>query len=191
MRPQRPGVSDLDVLGFAGDAASDRRSATKCCTCGRCPRRRFDTSGHAAALVNAPDNLDAHRYAPMATYDNLYDSLARIGALMDRDEDILLLFASTHGTEDHTLYVDAGPNGYDYITPKTCSQGPGRCWHRASRHRAVGVLPQAASFHACGLPDTLVITAARADRPSFGCGNTANATYFGQPALVEADEPDR
>ncbi|WP_295959592.1 C13 family peptidase, partial [uncultured Xanthomonas sp.] len=34
--------------------------------------------------------------------------------------------------------------------------------------------------------DTLVITAARRDRPSFGCGNTASATYFGRAWLIDA-----
>src|SRR5690606_8754713 len=34
-------------------------------------------------------------------------------------------------------------------------------------------------------PDTLVITAARHDRPSFGCGDSGSATYFGQALLVE------
>ncbi|MCF5920281.1 C13 family peptidase, partial [Xanthomonas perforans] len=35
-------------------------------------------------------------------------------------------------------------------------------------------------------PQTLILTAARADRPSFGCGNTSNATYFGQAWLIDA-----
>ena len=33
---------------------------------------------------------------------------------------------------------------------------------------------------------SLVITAARADRPSFGCGTDAELTYFGRALLVEA-----
>jgi hypothetical protein len=184
LRPQRPGISDLYVLGFAGDA-SDPVFRNEVLYLRQMFSRRFDTPGHAVALVNAPDNLDAHRYAPMATYDNLYDSLARIGALMDRDEDILLLFASTHGTEDHTLYVDAGPDGYDYITPEDLRQAldDAGIVHRVivlSACYSGGFIPRLRSA------DTLVITAARADRPSFGCGNTANATYFGQAWLVEA-----
>ena len=35
-------------------------------------------------------------------------------------------------------------------------------------------------------PDRTVITAARRDRPSFGCGNSDSATWFGRAFLVEA-----
>ena len=33
--------------------------------------------------------------------------------------------------------------------------------------------------------DTLLLTAARSDRPSFGCGSDSNATFFGRAWLVE------
>jgi len=184
LRPQRPGVVDLYVLGFAGDA-TDPVFRNEALYLRQLFSRRFDASGHALALVNAEDNQGDRRYAPMATYDNLYDSLARIGTLMDREEDVLLLFLTTHGTEDHTLYVDAGVDGYDYVTPEDLRQALDDA---GIRHRVIvlsacysgGFIPALRS------PDTLVITAARADRPSFGCGNTANATYFGQAWLVEA-----
>ena len=184
LRPQRPGVVDLYVLGFAGDA-TDPVFRNEALYLRQLFSRRFDASGHALALVNAEDNQGDRRYAPMATYDNLYDGLARIGELMDRDEDVLLLFLTTHGTEDHALYVDAGVDGYDYITPEDLRQALDDA---GIRHRVIvlsacysgGFIPALRS------PDTLVITAARADRPSFGCGNTANATYFGQAWLVEA-----
>jgi hypothetical protein len=32
----------------------------------------------------------------------------------------------------------------------------------------------------------MIVTAARHDRPSFGCGNTDSATWFGRAFLVEA-----
>jgi hypothetical protein len=34
-------------------------------------------------------------------------------------------------------------------------------------------------------PDTLLLMAARRDRPSFGCGNDSVATYFGRAWLVD------
>jgi len=184
LRPQRPGVVDLYVLGFAGDA-TDPVFRNEALYLRQLFSRRFDASGRSLALVNADDNQGDRRYAPMATYDNLYDGLARIGKLMDRDEDVLLLFLTSHGTEDHALYVDAGVDGYDYITPQDLRQALDDA---GIRHRVIvlsacysgGFIPELRS------PDTLVITAARADRPSFGCGNTANATHFGQAWLVEA-----
>jgi hypothetical protein len=184
LRPQRPGVADLFVLAFAGDA-SDPVFRNEALYLQQLASRRLDAAGHTLALVNAEDNLGNRRYAPLATYDNLYDGLARIGRLMDRDEDVLLLFVTTHGTEDHALYVDAGEDGYDYLSPEDLRQAldDAGIVHRVivlSACYSGGFIPKLRS------PDTLVITAARADRPSFGCGNTQNATYFGQAWLVEA-----
>lgn len=184
LQPQRPGVSDLYVLAFAGDA-TDPVFRNETLYLQQLASRRFDAAGHVLALVNAEDNLHDRRYAPLATYDNLYDGLARIGHLMDRNEDVLLLFVTTHGTEDHALYVDTGPDGYDYLTPEDLRQAldDAGIVHRVivlSACYSGGFIPKLRS------PDTLVITAARADRPSFGCGNTSNATYFGQAWLVEA-----
>lgn len=184
LRPQRPGVADLYVLAFAGDA-TDPVFRNEALYLQQLASRRLDAAGRVLALVNAEDNLGERRYAPLATYDNLYDGLARIGALMDRDEDVLLLFVTTHGTEDHALYVDAGPGGYDYLTPEDLRQALDDA----------GIIQRVIVLSACysggfiprlRSPDTLLITAARADRPSFGCGNTSNATYFGQAWLVEA-----
>jgi hypothetical protein len=136
-------------------------------------------------LVNHPDNLSERPYAPLATYDNLYDTLARIGKLMDPKEDVLLLFVTTHGTEDHTLYVKIGDDEEDFITPEDLREALDDA---GIRNRVIvlsacysgGFIPKLKT------PDTMVITAARADRPSFGCGNTADATYFGKAWLVDA-----
>lgn len=184
LQPQRPGVTDLYVLGVAGDASDDVfRNETLYLK--QLFERRFDASGRVAVLVNHPDNLGEHPYAPLATYDNLYDTLAAIGKRMDTREDVLLLFLTSHGTEDHTLYLQVDQDEEDYITPEDLRQALDDA---GIRNRVVvlsacysgGFIPQ---LHNA---DTLVLTAARADRPSFGCGNTSNATYFGQAWLVDA-----
>ncbi|WP_435013208.1 C13 family peptidase [Xanthomonas arboricola] len=184
LQPQRPGVTDLYVVGFAGDASDDVfRNETLYLR--QLFEQRFDARGRVVTLVNNPDNLGEQPYAPLATYDNLYDTLAAIGKRMDRKEDALLLFVTTHGTEDHTLYVQVDQNEEDFISPQDLRQalddaGIGNRIIVLSACYSGGFIPALRS------PDTLILTAARADRPSFGCGNTSNATYFGQAWLIDA-----
>ncbi|MBB3761338.1 C13 family peptidase [Xanthomonas arboricola] len=184
LQPQRPGVTDLYVVGFAGDASDDVfRNETLYLR--QLFEQRFAARGRVVTLVNNTDNLGERPYAPLATYDNLYDTLAAIGKRMDRKEDALLLFVTTHGTEDHTLYVQVDQDEEDFISPQDLRQalddaGIGNRIIVLSACYSGGFIPALRS------PDTLILTAARADRPSFGCGNTSNATYFGQAWLIDA-----
>jgi len=187
LQPQRPGTTDLYVVGFAGDASEDVfRNETQYLR--QLFAQRFDAAGRIVTLINHADNLGAQAYAPQASYDNLADTLQRIGKLMDKREDALLLFLTSHGTEQHELYVQFGPGedaDYDTITPKELR---GLLDDAGIRNRVIvlsacysgGFVPALKS------PDTLIITAARRDRPSFGCGNTASATYFGRAWLIDA-----
>ncbi len=187
LQPQRPDVPDLYVVGFAGDASEDvfrnevlylRQMFTQ----------RFGAVGRIATLINHGDNLGAHAYAPQASYDNLADTLDRIGKLMDKREDALLLFLTSHGTEQHELYLQFGPGEdaeYDTITPQELR----RLLDDAGIRNRIIVISACYSggfVPALKTADTLVITAARRDRPSFGCGNTASATYFGRAWLIDA-----
>ncbi|MBV6815167.1 C13 family peptidase [Xanthomonas campestris pv. passiflorae] len=184
LQPQRPGVTDLYVVGFAGDASDDVfRNETLYLK--QLFEQRFDARGRVVTLVNNPDNLGEHPYAPLATYDNLYDTLAAIGKRMDRTEDALLLFVTTHGTEDHSLYVQVDDKEEDFISPQDLR----KALDDAGIDNRIIVLSACYSggfIPALRSPQTLILTAARADRPSFGCGNTSNATYFGQAWLIDA-----
>ncbi|KAB7768159.1 peptidase C13 [Xanthomonas maliensis] len=183
LQPQRPGITDLYVVGFAGDAGDDVfRNETLYLR--QLFEQRFGAQGRVVTLVNHPDNLGEHPYAPLATYDNLYDTLAAIGQRMDRKEDALLLFVTTHGTEDHTLYVKVDDDEEDFISPQDLRQA----LDDAGIDNRIIVLSACYSggfIPALRSPGTLILTAARADRPSFGCGNTSNATYFGQAWLID------
>ncbi|MDR6672957.1 C13 family peptidase [Xanthomonas sp. 1678] len=187
LQPQRPGVTDLYVVGFAGDASEDVfRNETLYLR--QLFAQRFGAAGRIVTLINHADNLDAHAYAPEASYDNLAETLQRIGALMDRREDALLLFLTSHGTEQHELYLQFGPGedaDYDTIAPAELRE----LLDDAGIRNRVIVLSACYSggfVPALKSADTLIITAARRDRPSFGCGNTASATYFGRAWLIDA-----
>lgn len=178
---QRPDHADLYVVGFAGDGhQSVFRNEVEYLQ--QLFTRRFGAEGRTLALINHPQTFG---HAPLATVANLQLALHRIGELMDRDEDILLLFLTTHGSEEYELLVQLGPLPMQQLRPHDL---------RAAldvsgiRHRVIVVSACYAGGFVEALrdPDTLVIAAARADRPSFGCGATSEVTWFGRAFLVEA-----
>lgn len=181
LAPQRPGIVDLYAVGFAGDSTEDvfRNEVAYLDTLAS---NRFDARG-VVTLVNHFDSLTSAP-RPLATLENLRAALAGIGKAMDRDEDLLLLYLTMHGTEDHELVVTFPPLLEEWITPPQL--------RAALDDAGIGnrVVVISACFSGGFIPDlrdarTLLITAARADRASFGCGSESNATYFGRAWLVD------
>lgn len=183
MPAQRPGQPDLYVVGFAGDGNEDV-FRNEVLYLEQLMDTRFQAQGRVIGLVNHPDSLDEDAPRPLATLDNLDQALAGIGQAMDPEEDLLLLFITTHGSEDHELFTELPPFLDETIVPEDLA---GAIEASGIRNRVVvvsacysgGFLPALRS------PDSLVITAARKDRTSFGCGAASHVTWFGQAWLVE------
>lgn len=177
-----PGVPDLYAIAFAGDG-DEHVFRNEALYFEELATVRYGAAGRTLALVNHPRSLDSDP-RPLATLGNLRAALQGVGRLMDPDEDLLLLFLTTHGSPDHALsmrlegHVDAGLRPAELREALDAS---------GIRHRLLivsacfsgGFIPALAD------PSTLVITAARHDRPSFGCGDSGSATWFGRALLVE------
>jgi hypothetical protein len=183
LQPQRPGRIDLFTLGFAGDG-SERVFANEVEYFAQLMQRRFDAKGHALSLVNSPDPDDR---LPLATVPNLRAALAAIGQRMDPEEDVLVLFLTSHGSKKHKLYVDlqVPPERLEQVRPADLRKAldeAGIRWRVliVSACYSGGFVPDLKS------PNTLVITAARSDRTSFGCGNESKITWFGDAFLAHA-----
>ncbi|WP_424682443.1 C13 family peptidase [Frateuria sp. YIM B11624] len=179
--PRVSGKPNLYLLAFAGDGSEDvfhneAEYAARLFT------RRFGPTAHALVLENHPDTLATR---PLATWSNLESALDGLAQRMDPQQDILLLYLTTHGSEDHTLLVDMDPLPLDQIGAQDLG---GILAAHPFKWKVVvvnacysgGFIP---SLQAAG---TLVLTAARSDRSSFGCGNDSAATYFGRAWLVDA-----
>jgi hypothetical protein len=112
-----------------------------------------------------------------ATIETLATSLQTAANGMDAENDILFLILTTHGSPAG-LAVKAGPVT-QMLTPPNLADMLART---GVRHKAVVIsacysgifIPPLAS------PDALIITAADADHPSFGCQDKAKWTYFGE-----------
>jgi Peptidase C13 family len=111
-----------------------------------------------------------------ATIEALARSLQLAANRMDAENDVLFLILTSHGSRDG-LAVKAG-RLTQTLTPSNLAAMLART---SVRHKVVVIsacysgvfIPRLAT------PDVLVITAADADHPSFGCQDKAKWTYFG------------
>ena len=181
LEARAPGVVNFYFVGFAGDAAqdvfrNDMEAAQEVVDA------RLGTEGRSVVLINSPKTvLDA----PLATVTNLQASLSAVGRLIDTEEDIALLYLSSHGSADHRLYVNFPPLALNQLTPIAL--------HRMLQEAGIKwkVVVVSACYSGGYLeplkdPYTLVITSSRADRTSFGCDNASEFTYFGQAYFQDA-----
>jgi hypothetical protein len=181
LAPQRPGVTDLYFLAFGADG-SERVFAQEADYAARLMAQRFDGEGRTLVLGN---DLRAPGERPLATLGNLRLALQGIARIMDPDEDVLFLFLTTHGSRDHELYVHLPPLPLTQIGPKDLRQAlddAGIRW----RVLLVSACYSGGFIDVLGDATTLVMTAARADRSSFGCGPDSEITWFGRAYFAEA-----
>jgi len=118
-----------------------------------------------------------------ATEDNLRTTLAALGAKMDPERDLLFLVLTSHGDPEGVGVETQGQTSL--ITPIEL-----RTMLRESGARLSVVIVSACYSgvfaDAMAAPDTLVITAADADHPSFGCRDGARWTSFGEAFFNDA-----
>ncbi|GGC05627.1 hypothetical protein GCM10011352_34780 [Marinobacterium zhoushanense] len=181
LKPQRPGVVDLYLLAF-GSYGLENVFLNEVEYVREQFDRRYATEGRSLILANNPSTVD---YYPLANGYNLRSALDAIGQRMDREEDVLFLFMTSHGSADHRFSVEMGPLQLDDLTAPELRQAlddAGIRW----RVLLVSSCYSGGFVEALQSPQTLVITAAAADRTSFGCGSTSDFTYFGTAYFKQA-----
>jgi hypothetical protein len=181
VQPGRKGVVDVFFIGVAGYGSQDVfMKEVKAVS--SLFRERFGADGHVIRLVNNPKTL---LEMPIASRTSLREAVQRVGEVMDKDEDVLVLFLTSHGSEDHKLSLTLWPLRFHDLDPavlRTLLDDSG------IRNRVVIVSACYAGGFVRPLegPGTLIITAAAADRTSFGCTNEAEWTYFGKAYFDDA-----
>lgn len=136
----------------------------------------FRTNGRAITLINNKKTTDKF---PMATVGNLKRALNKIGEKMNREEDILFLFISSHGSKKYGISVRFG----------------GLYLEDLSVQRLVDMLKESKIkwkvivLSACYSGDfiealkddySMIITSSKPDHVSFGCSDEAEFTFFGR-----------
>lgn len=181
LRPQTPGKVDLYVLAMGGDATEDVfRNEVE--FVGKQFETRFGAEGRVLALLNHADTVERQ---PLATRTNLRRAIAGLGKVMDPAEDVLLFFVTSHGSENHELSMHMPPIALNDVVPADLAAALDEArieW----RVLVVSACYSGGFVEPLKGPKTLVITAARADRTSFGCGAHSEITYFGEAYFAEA-----
>jgi hypothetical protein len=168
---QRAGVTDIYVLGVAGwsddvfakelDGALDAISGV------------LPIKDRTVRLIN---NRETLANVPLANIRNFEAALHGIGAVMDKDEDVLIVLMTSHGTPNgFGLQL---PTGVVELTPQEVASSLER---EGIKNRVVIVSACYAGIFVPPLANdtSIVITAADAKNTSFGCAPERDWTYFG------------
>lgn len=180
LEPQRPGVVDAYVVVAALD--TDAVFGREAREAGRVLARRFDAAGRTIVLAEdeAGDKADA-----AGTPHHLMRAFARAAALMDRKEDVLVLYTTSHGIRSAGLRYDDPVRGSGVITPAQLASMLGR--HGFENRLVILQACYSGQFvPVLAAPRTVVATAASAMRPSFGCSAGNDWTFFGHALINKA-----
>ncbi len=181
VEPGEPGRPELYLLALAGHGAQDvfLREVEKV---EHLFAERFGTAGRSVVLANNPGTV---LQRPLATVSALETSLRVLGERMNRDEDVLFVFLTSHGAEDHRFDLSLWPWELEQLTPQRLGQLLDAAGIR-NRVILVSACFSGGFIEPLSGPDTLVMSAARADRSSHGCSHEADWTFFGRAYFDEA-----
>jgi len=136
--------------------------------------RLFSLNGHIVELVNQPDTIKSF---PVASRQNLAAAVLAVTRLMDTDEDILLLFMTSHGSpEGFALSLPGGV--YSGLAPADLAALLDRSGIK-NRIVIVSACYSGVFLKPLANDHTVIITAADENNTSFGCENKREWTYFG------------
>jgi hypothetical protein len=168
-------------VGFAG-VASQKVFAEEIKLAAQVIGQRFDSTSRQLLLIN--DHRDLDRY-PLATVSGLHYALGEVAKKMNPDRDILFLSLSSHGSDEPLLSVSNGILPLEQLTGENLAaalRDSGIKWRViviSACHAGAFIAPLRNS-------NTVVITAAAADKTSFGCSDDRDLTYFGEAFYRDA-----
>ena len=177
---QRDGVTDVYGLVFAPYASEDvfKREST---LVNDILSQRFDAQGRVLHLLNHGATTPSHLWA---TPQNAERAIQALAERMDKDNDVLVVYLTSHGGSDFKLAASHWPLEVEPLTPQLLRAALDKA---GIRNRVIGVsacysggwVAPLASDH------TLVMTAADATHTSYGCGRLSELTYFGRAMFDE------
>lgn len=180
LAPQRKGVVDAYVVSVGLD--SDVVFGREAREAGKVLARRYGAEGRTIVLAGS----DGHGPSdlPRGSPANIAAVLARIAELMDKKEDVLILYTTSHGAPLGIVYND-GDQGYGAISPVRL----------ADMLQSLGITRRLVMIGACysgvfvpmlASDDSVVITAASSQTTSFGCQADSDWTFFGDALINNA-----
>jgi len=167
-------------VGFAGDGAQGvfRREAH---FAAQVFGERFGMQQRSVLLINNDEDRDSY---PLATVAGLAQTLKLLAHRMNPEEDVLVLFLTSHGSEDG-LEVQNGSLPLAQLAPEDLHQALDAS---GIRYRVIVVSACYAGVFLEELQSdtTAIVTASDAAHSSFGCDADRELTWFGEAFLKDA-----
>jgi hypothetical protein len=181
LKPRQPGETSLYFVGFAGDA-SEREFANEVRYARGLLDRRFNTAGRSLLLLNSHDSVND---TPLANVHNLDAVLQGLSRRMDRQNDVLFIFLSSHGAQDHRLSVNFSPLDMGDLKAEKLKAMLDKSGIR-NRVIVVSACYSGGFLDVLRDDNTLILTASSRDHVAYGCGDITEYTYFGEAYFVKA-----
>ena len=178
--PSEPGAPRAYFVGFAGDAEPEVFSR-ETQFAREAFATRFGSADRSVLLVNDAGDRDSW---PLASVTGLGQTLKLLATRMDPQQDVLVLFLTSHGSEDG-LEVRNGSLPLAQLDPADLRQAldeSGIRW----RLVIVSACYAGVFMDALQSDTTAVVTAADAAHSSFGCQEDRDLTWFGEAFLKDA-----
>ena len=174
------GAPAVYFVGFAGDGAQGvfRREAQ---FASEAFGRRFGSGPRSVLLIN---DIDDRNSWPLASVSGLAQTLKVLAGRMNPDEDVLVLFLTSHGSEDG-LEVENGTLPLAQLAPgdlRSALDASGIRW----RVVVVSACYAGVFIDELKSETTAILTAADAAHSSFGCEEDRELTWFGEAFLKDA-----
>jgi hypothetical protein len=180
--PQRPGVVDTYVISASlwNDPVFENEAKEAAAVLAR----RYDATERTIVL-SAGRGAGLPRLYAAATPNNFNAVIGRIGQIIDPKEDLVVVFVTSHGGQD----------GAVAIQEKGRMGGSLRPQHLRASLQQANIGAKLVIVSACFSghfvlpftgPDTVLLTAAAADKTSFGCEPSRDWTFFGDALFNHA-----
>ncbi len=179
--PGTKGKLDLFFVGFAGDGTQDV-FLSEVQFARDTVAAKYGSASRSLVMVN---NLQSLARFPLATQNNLAQSLQAVAKKMNGAEDVLMFFLTSHGMPNGFASTELPGFKNEPLTAKQLRTA----LDKAGIKNRIIIL--SSCFAGSFIPDlktenTLILTAASAYRTSFGCSNERQLTYFGDAFFQQA-----
>ena len=181
LAPQDPARIDAYFLGFAGDGDQEV-FAREVNFARRALEKRFALTGHEIVLANSPHpNQDT----VLASAESLRRALAGLGRTMDVANDVLVLYITSHGSDDGSVAVRQQGMPFSDLYAEDLKTALDAA-HIQWRVLIISACYSGTFIEPLANAQTIIFTAAREDRTSFGCSDERDLTYFGEALFQDA-----
>lgn len=142
---------------------------------------RYKSEGRIVTLVNNIQTTQTHAWA---SPENLQRTFKAIASKMNSEEDVLLLYLTSHGAKNFKLASSHWPLATDDLSPQELAN---MLTLAGIKHRIIAI----SACYSGGWIDplktdhSLIMTAADATHTSYGCGTRSELTFFGRAVFRE------